>query len=81
MDSLFEEFIKERRYLRNLAESTLTLLPPNLHFFQQVGAFEPLTKKSLQNSLIAFRDVVLYRAINTYIRGIIPFELVHEEHN
>jgi site-specific recombinase XerD len=83
MDDLFEQFIKERRYLRNLAESTLDYYRQTYTFFKQVGAFAPLTKQSLQFALIAFRERgTSVGAINTYIRGLNTFlNWLHDEQN
>ncbi len=74
MSELFESFIRERRYLHNLAESTLTYYREVYHNFDKAGAFTDLSKKSLSEALIAFRTRgVTVGAINTYIRGINTF--------
>ena len=66
MDNLFEQFIKERRYFRNLAESTLSFYAETFHQFKQVEVFESLSKQSLQNALIGFRERgTSVQAINT----------------
>jgi len=52
------------------------------NLFNQVGAFEPLSKQSLQESLIKFRERgVSPGGINTYIRGVNTFlNWLHAEH-
>ena len=49
MNKLFEEFINERKYFRNLSERTLRFYRETYHFFNQAGAFDNLSKQSLQN--------------------------------
>lgn len=83
MDSLFKQFIKERRYLRNLSERTLSYYAEAYHCFKQVNSFENLSKTSLQNAVMAFRERGMgVGGINAYIRGINTFlRWLHEEHN
>lgn len=82
MDKLFEQFIKERKYLRNLAESTLTYYQDTYKQFKILGAFPDLSKESLQNAIIGFRERgTSIGAINTYIRGINVFlNWLYQEH-
>lgn len=83
MDKLFDQFIKERRYFRNLSEKTLEFYSEIYSYFKQVGAFDNLSKQSLQNAVIAFRERgASIGGINAYIRGINVFlKWLHEEHN
>jgi integrase/recombinase XerD len=80
MDELFSLFIKEKRYLSNLAEGTLNYYREVYQFFKAVG-FDG-SKESLQNSIIAFRERgTSTGAVNTYIRGINVFlNWLHKEH-
>lgn len=82
MDSLFEQFIKERRYFRNLSERTLRFYTETYRYFKQVGAFDDLSKQSLQNAVIIFRERGAgIGGINAYIRGVNTFlKWLHEEH-
>lgn len=73
MELLFTQFIKERRYLRNLSETTLT-------YYQQVftnlhnSGFTELTKESLTAVIIKMRERgVAVGGVNAYIRGINVF--------
>ena len=70
MELLFAQFIKERRYLHNLSETTLT-------YYQQVftnlhnSGFTELTKESLTAVIIKLRERgVTVGVVNAYIRGI-----------
>jgi predicted house-cleaning NTP pyrophosphatase (Maf/HAM1 superfamily) len=56
MDHLFEQFIKERRYFRNLSERTLHFYTETYNYFKQVGAFDDLSKQLLQSAVIVFRQ-------------------------
>lgn len=68
MDELFLQFLKEKRYLANLAEGTLNYYREVYEFFKAVG-FDG-SKESLQNAVIAFRERgTSTGAVNTYIRG------------
>lgn len=82
MDNLFEEFINERKYFRNLSERTLRFYKETYHYFNQVGAFENLSKQSLQSAIVAFRERgATVGGINAYIRGINTFlKWLYEEH-
>jgi integrase/recombinase XerD len=82
MDNLFEEFINERKYLRNLSDRTLRFYKETYHYFRQVGAFEKLSKQSLQNAVVMFRERgASVGGINAYIRGVNTFlKWLHEEH-
>lgn len=82
MDSLFQQFIKERRYFRNLSERTLRFYSETYHYFNQLGTFDNLSKQSLQNALIVFRERgASVGGINAYIRGVNTFlKWLHEEH-
>lgn len=82
MDNLFKQFIKERRYFRNLSGRTLRYYSETYHYFKQTGAFDNLSKQSLQNALIVFRERgVTAGGINAYIRGVNAFlKWLHEEH-
>src|SRR4051812_39114322 len=72
MDELFELFIKERRYLHNLAEGTLHYYHEVYQFFRDVG-FDG-SKESLVSAVIKFRERgTSTGAINTYIRGLNVF--------
>jgi hypothetical protein len=74
METLFEEFIRERKYFRNLAETTLYFYQETFKQFKMLGAFENLSKESLQEAIIKFRERgTSIGAINTYIRGINVF--------
>jgi Site-specific recombinase XerD len=71
---LFESFIRERRYLSNLSEGTLTYYREVFNNFSKEGAFNPLSKQSLTNTIIKFKERgVKVGAINTYVRGINVF--------
>jgi integrase/recombinase XerD len=80
MDELFLQFLKEKRYLSNLAEGTLNYYREVYQFFKAVG-FDG-SKESLLNAVIAFRERgTSTGAINTYIRGINVFlNWLHKEH-
>jgi integrase/recombinase XerD len=82
MDHLFDQFIKERRYFRNLSERTLRFYTETYNYFKQVGAFEDLSKQSLQNAVIVFRERGTGTGgINAYIRGVNAFlKWLHQEH-
>ena len=82
MDTLFEQFIKERRYFRNLSERTLSFYAETYNYFKQVGAFDNLSKQSLQNAVITFRERGTgIGGINAYIRGVNTFlKWLHQEH-
>lgn len=83
LDSLFEQFINERRYLRNLAETTLDGYREQFEVFKKLGAFEDLSKDSLQKAVMALRERgTSIGAINTYLRGVNCFlNWLHSEHN
>lgn len=82
MDTLFEQFIKERKYFRNLSERTLSFYIETYNYFKQVGAFDDLSKQSLQNAVITFRERGTgIGGINAYIRGVNAFlKWLHQEH-
>jgi integrase/recombinase XerD len=83
MEKLFEQFIRERKYFRNLAETTLYFYQETFKQFKMLGAFENLSKQSLQEAIIKFRERgTSIGAINTYIRGINVFlNWLHQEHS
>jgi integrase/recombinase XerD len=83
METLFEQFIRERKYFRNLAETTLYFYRETFKQFKLLGAFENLSKQSLQEAIIKFRERgTSVGAINTYIRGInVYLNWLHQEHN
>lgn len=83
MDNLFEQFINERRYLRNLAETTLSGYREQFGVFKSLGAFEDLSKTSLQKAVLALRERgTSIGAINAYLRGVNCFlNWLHSEHN
>jgi integrase/recombinase XerD len=83
METLFEQFIREWKYFRNLAETTLYFYRETFKQFKTLEAFEDLSKQSLQEAIIKFRERgTSIRAINTYIRGINVFlNWLHQEHN
>jgi hypothetical protein len=80
MDELFELFIKDRRYLKNLSERTLAYYREVYNFFKDVG-FDG-SKESLQNAVIKFRERgTSIGAINTYAGGMNVFlNWLHAEH-
>lgn len=80
MDELFEKFILERRYLRNLAEKTLDYYREVYRFFKAVGLDG--SKESLQKAVMKFRERgTLSGAINTYTKGMNVFlKRLHIEH-
>lgn len=80
LDILFEQFIKERKYLRNLTEGTLHYYREVYEFFKAVG-FDG-SKESLQNAVINFRKRgTSIGAINTYLKGLNVFlKWLHTEH-
>ena len=72
MDTLFEQFIRERTYLRNLSAGTLHYYREVYQFFKDVG-FDG-TKQSLLDAVVAFKERgTSTGAINTYIRGLNVF--------
>lgn len=74
IDQLFNEFIREKIYIANLSPRTIKYYKQMYVLFKQVGAFERLSKHSLQESIIKFRERgVSAGAINTYISGINTF--------
>jgi integrase/recombinase XerD len=74
MKELFEEFIRERRYLRNLSEKTLTFYREVYSVFDKEGAWDNLSKQSLLSAIVAFRERgVKVGAVNSYIRGASTF--------
>ena|ERR1044072_4105745 len=54
MDELFLQFLKEKRYVANLAEGTLNYYREVYNFFKAAG-FDG-SKESVQNAVIAFRE-------------------------
>ncbi len=73
MDKLFDDFIKERRYLNNLSETTLRYYLQVFNNFRNSGFTEP-TKACLTDVIMALRGRgVSVGAINTYLRGINSF--------
>ena len=73
MEHLFELFIRERRYLHNLAETTLTYYREVFKNFRKSGLTE-LTKPCLETVVINLRERrVKVGAVNAYIRGINVF--------
>lgn len=69
MKELFEEFIRERRYLRNLSEKTLIFYRESYRAFEKEGAWENLSKQSLLSAVVKFRECgVKVGAVNAYIR-------------
>jgi integrase/recombinase XerD len=83
MEALFEQFIRERKYFRNLAETTLYFYRETFKQFNMLGTFENLSKQSLQEAVIKLRERgTSTGAINSYIRGINVFlNWLHQEHN
>jgi len=77
MDSLFEQFIRERRYLKNLSENTLDFYRYSyLAFCKAVGHLEPaeVTQGVLNDFIIKMRESgVSVGGINAYIRGLNTF--------
>ena len=74
INDLFQQFLKERRYLSNLAETTLTYYEEVFNNFQRTGAFETLTRACINQAIVAIRERgVSAGAVNSYIRGINPF--------
>jgi hypothetical protein len=74
MDHIFEQFIRERKYFRNLAEKTLKFYRDTFKQFKMLSAFENLSKQSLKEAVVKFRERgTSTGAINTYIRGINVF--------
>jgi len=53
---LFEEFIRERRYLRNLSEKTLKHYRESYRAFEKEGAWENLYKQSLLAAIVKIRE-------------------------
>jgi integrase/recombinase XerD len=82
MDELFNEFIREKTYIHNLSPRTIKYYKEIYRFFNQARAFEKLSKRSLQEALIKFRERgVSPGAINTYIRGMNTFlNWLRDEH-
>ncbi len=82
MNNLFEEFINERKYFRKLSERTLRFYRETYHYFNQVGAFENLSKQSLQKAIVIFRERgATVGGINAYIRGVNTYlKWLSEEH-
>jgi integrase/recombinase XerD len=71
---LFEEFIRERRYLRNLSEKTLIFYRESYRAFEKEGSWENLSKQSLLAAIVRFRERgVKVGAVNAYIRGASAF--------
>ena len=56
METLFKQFIRERKYFRNLAETTLYFYRETFKQFKMLEAFEDLSKQSLQEAIIKFRE-------------------------
>jgi integrase/recombinase XerD len=81
MEHLFEQFIKERKFLRNLSEGTLAYYREVYEFFKAVG-FDG-SKQSLQSAVIRMRERgTSTGAVNTYIRGLNVFlNWLHKEHD
>lgn len=72
MDELFELFIKDRRYLKNLSDRTMHFYREVYNFFKGVG-FDG-SKESLRNTVINFRQRgTSVGAINTYAREMNVF--------
>lgn len=73
MELLFAQFLKERKYLHNLSETTLNYYQEVFNNFRNSG-FSELTKESLTGVVIKLRERgVKVGAINSYIRGINAF--------
>jgi len=73
MEMLFAQFIKERRYLRNLSETTLTYYSQVFNNLHNSG-FTELTRESLTSVIIKLRERgVGVGGVNAYIRGINVF--------
>jgi len=73
MESLFAQFIKERRYLSNLSETTLTYYSQIFNNFRNSG-FDELSKDCLTSVVMKLRERgVTVGGINTYLRGINVF--------
>lgn len=81
-EELFNEFCRERTFIRNLSPRTMGFYKQMYSFWRDVGAFEDLGKESLQKAIIRFRERgVSAGALNTYIRGINTFlKWLHTEH-
>jgi hypothetical protein len=72
MEQLFEQFLKQRKYLHNLTDGTLHFYREVYEFFKAVG-FDG-SKESLQESIIKMRERgTSIGAINTYVRGLNVF--------
>src|SRR4051794_35787142 len=83
MEKLFNEFVRERTFIHNLAPRTIGFYKQMYSFWNAVGAFNPeLNKQSLQEAVIRFHERgVSPGAINTYIRGVNTFlKWLHKEH-
>lgn len=82
MEDLFEQFIKERRYFRNLAEKTLQFYQDAFSAFNRLNTFDNLSKQSLQAAVIALRERgTSVGCINAYLRGVNAFlNWLHQEH-
>jgi integrase/recombinase XerD len=70
MKALFEEFLRERQYLRNLTPNTLYFYREVYHVFDKEGAWEPFSKQSLTTVIVRLKERgVKAGAINSYLRG------------
>ena len=81
MDKLFEQFVKEKKFLKNVAPKTERFYRQSYKTFKRFGG--ELTKQGIKDFVIKMRESNLSSgACNVYIRGINSFLswLYEEEH-
>jgi hypothetical protein len=85
MESLFEQFIKERKYLKGISPRTeYSYHNARRALFHRYGAdFETLSKSTLSAWVVRMREAGLSPgACNVYIRTVNAFlKWAHVEHN
>jgi site-specific recombinase XerD len=71
LESLFQQFLKEKRYLKNLSQHTILFYE---RAFRQFNLQEPITKSQLTERVTAMREAGKSAAcVDAHIRGINPF--------
>jgi site-specific recombinase XerD len=75
MTALFELFLKERTYIKNVSNKTLTFYRTSFRAYQKiVGSSTLPTKQDLNKFVIGMREQGIKPvSCNTYIRGITSF--------
>ncbi len=71
LETLFQQFLKEKRYLKNLSQHTIEFYE---RAFKQFNLQEPITKSQLNERVTAMREAGKSPAcVDAHTRGINPF--------